>query len=123
MSDKMKMSISSMIFRMLLVMLGLIVLSSNIMGYADRSAKYSGEEKKMSAKKIEDVLREHTNDLMSIPGAVGTGQGVYDNQTCITVFVVKKTSELEEKIPEKLGGHPVKIEETGAFRALPRNER
>ena len=27
--------------------------------------------------------------------------------------------ELEEKIPEKLEGHPVKIEETGEFRALP----
>ena len=76
----------------------------------------------MSAKKIEDVLKEHTNDLMSIPGVVGTGQGLCDNQPCIKIFAIKKTPELEEKIPEKLEGHPVKIEETGEFRALPKNQ-
>ena len=82
-----------------------------------------GEEKKMSAKKIEDVLKEHTNDLMSVPGVVGTGQGLCDGQPCIKVFVIKKTSELEENIPKRLEGYPVMLEETGEIHALPGNQK
>ena len=112
-----------MIFRMLPVMLGFIGLSISIMGCADRSVEYGGEEKKMSAKKIEDVLKEHTNDLMSVPGVVGTGQGLCDSQPCIKVFVIKKTSELEENIPKRLEGYPVMLEETGEIHALPGNQK
>lgn len=75
----------------------------------------------MTANKIKEVLQEHSVDLMSIPGVVGVGQGLCDNQPCIKVFVVKKTPELEDKIPEKLEGYTVKIEETGIIRALPEN--
>jgi hypothetical protein len=71
----------------------------------------------MSAMKIEEVLKKYTNNLMSISGVVGTGQGLCDGKPCIKVFVVKKNPELEDKIPEKLEGYPVKIKETGKFRA------
>ncbi len=67
--------------------------------------------------KVEEVLKKYTDNLMSIYGVVGTGQGLCDGKSCIKVFVVKKTSELEDKIPEKLEGYPVKIKETGVFRA------
>lgn len=71
----------------------------------------------MSALTIEEVLKKHTDSLMIIPGVVGTGQGLCDGKSCITVFVVKKTPELEDKIPKTLEGYPIKIKETGVFRA------
>ncbi len=76
----------------------------------------------MSAMKIEKVLKKYTDNLMSISSVVGTGQGLCDGKPCIKVFVVKKTPELEDKIPEKLEGYSVKIEETGVIRALPENQ-
>lgn len=69
---------------------------------------------------IEEVLKEHTKEVMSIPGVVGIAQGLCDNKPCIKVYVIKKTSEIEKKIPDILGGYPVLIEETGEIRALPK---
>ena len=66
---------------------------------------------------IEEVLKKYTDNLMSLSGVIGTGQGLFDGKSCIKVFVVKKTPELEDKIPEKLEGYPVKIKETGVIRA------
>jgi hypothetical protein len=79
-------------------------------------------ENTMAAKTIEEVLKKHTKELMSIPGVVGTAQGLCDNKPCIKVFVIKKTSELDQKIPANLEGYPVVIEETGKIRALPENQ-
>lgn len=73
----------------------------------------------MSAMKIEVVLKKYTDNLMSISGVVGTGQGLCDGEPCIKVFLIKKTRELEEKIPKELEGYKVKIEETGKVRAYP----
>ena len=56
---------------------------------------------------------------MAISGVVGTGQGLCDGEPCIKVFVIKKTQELEEKIPVKIEGYKVQIEETGKVRAYP----
>ncbi len=73
----------------------------------------------MSAMKIEEVLKKYTDKLMSISGVVGIGQGLCDGEPCIKVFLIKKTRELEEKIPRELEGYKVKIEETGKVRAYP----
>ncbi|MBI1924994.1 hypothetical protein HYR99_12195 [Candidatus Poribacteria bacterium] len=59
---------------------------------------------------------------MSIPGVVGTAQGVCDGKPCIKVFVITKTPELERKIPRVLEGHPVMVQETGEIQALPQNQ-
>ncbi len=74
----------------------------------------------MSAKTIEEVLKEHTEELMSVPGVVGIGQGLCNDKPCIKVFVIEKTPELEQEIPSSLEGYPVMIEETGEIRALPK---
>jgi hypothetical protein len=66
-------------------------------------------------KSIEDVLRDHTDRLMALPGVTGTGLGSCDGVPCIAVFVTDLTEELKEKIPEELDGHPVKIEISGPF--------
>jgi hypothetical protein len=74
----------------------------------------------MVAKAIEEVLKEHARELMSIPGVVGAGQGLCEGKPCIKVFVIKRTPELVQKIPDTLDGYPVVIEETGEVKALPK---
>ena len=72
----------------------------------------------MPAKTIQEVLQEHTDRWMDVPGVVGTAIGELDGRSCIKVFVAKKTDELLAKIPGSIDGYPVVIEETGEFRAL-----
>ena len=79
-------------------------------------------ENDMPSKSISEVLKEHTDELMSIPGVAGTAQGLCDNKPCIKVYVVKRSLELEQKIPKKIEGFVVDVEETGEFHALPENQ-
>jgi len=72
----------------------------------------------MQKKNIEEVLREHTDSLVSIPGVVGTAQGEFAGTPCIKVFVVKKNPELMNKIPPAIKGYTVIVQETGEIRAL-----
>jgi hypothetical protein len=74
----------------------------------------------MAAETIEGVLKKQTKDLMSIPGVVGTGQGLCEGKPCIKVFIIQKTPDLDHKIPKTLEGYPVVIEETGEIKALPK---
>ncbi len=67
---------------------------------------------------IADVLREHTDELMTLPGVVGTAQGEQDGKPCVMVLVVELTDELKRQIPEELDGYPVVISETGEIKAL-----
>ena len=76
------------------------------------------KEKLMPGKTIEMVLKEHTNDLMSLPGVVGTAQGLCSGKPCIKVFVAKKTSDLLKQIPSTIEGYKVEVQETGEIRAL-----
>lgn len=69
-------------------------------------------------KPISAVLREHTDSLLSVPGVVGTAQGLCDGKPRIKVLVVKRTSELLDQIPDVLGGYTVEVQETGVFQAL-----
>ncbi len=72
----------------------------------------------MTAKTIQEVLGEHTDEWMSIPGVVGTGIGECEGEPCIRIFVVKKTAELMQKIPSEVEGYTVDVQETGKFQAL-----
>jgi len=67
-------------------------------------------------KSIEEALKEQTDGLMAIPGVVGTAQGLCNGKPCIKVFVIEKSSELDQKIFNTLHGYPVSIEETGEIR-------
>ena len=79
-------------------------------------------KKVMSQEKIENVLEEHTEKLMSLPGVVGTGQGLCDGKPCIKVFVIQLTPELEAKIPDSIKGYKVEAVETGQFQVFPEKE-
>ena len=105
-----------------LLSIGLILIVDTMACMNKEVAGPRGGENAMVAKKIEEVLREHTKELMSLTGVVGTAQGLCDEKPCIKVYVIEKTSELDQKIPRMLKGYPVMIEETGEIRALPKNQ-
>jgi hypothetical protein len=70
------------------------------------------------------VLERHTPELMSIPGVVATAESrLDDGSPCILVLVVRLTPELREKLPRRLEGWPVRVEESGEIRALPDSGR
>lgn len=68
---------------------------------------------------IEEVFADHHDEIMDIPGVVGTGIGECAGRPCIRVFVAQKTPAVTARIPDRLEGHPVEVEETGEFRPLP----
>jgi len=67
---------------------------------------------------IAEVLKDHTDWFLSLPGVVGTGIGECDGKPCIKVLVDKNTEELARTIPKTLGGFPVITVETGKIRPL-----
>jgi hypothetical protein len=67
---------------------------------------------------VKDVLKRHSRDIMSIPGVVGTAEGKCGGKPCIKVYVEKKTPELSRRIPARIDGYPVEIEQTGRFKPL-----
>jgi len=75
-------------------------------------------ENDMTSKSISEVLKEHTDELMSIPGVVGTAQGLCDNKPCIKVLVAKDTQEIRNSIPHEIDGYLVVIQESGEIHAL-----
>jgi hypothetical protein len=77
----------------------------------------------MPKRDINEVLRSHDQEIMAIPGVVGIYVGLLDDEktSCLKVMVVKKTPELERKIPRELEGYPVVIEETGEIRPMKKN--
>ncbi len=72
----------------------------------------------MRSRTIEEVLEAHTDELMAVPGVVGTAIGDCAGRPCIKVFVTERTTALEKRIPSALEGHKVELETTGEFRAL-----
>jgi hypothetical protein len=69
--------------------------------------------------RIDQVLQTHRDEWLSIPGVVGTAIGQRRGKPCIRVLVARRTKEIATRIPGKVDGYPVLIEETGPFRALP----
>lgn len=72
----------------------------------------------MPQRTIQEVLGELTGRLTSLPGVVGTAEGLCDGRPCIKVFVTEKTPELLRQIPAAVEGYPVAVEETGELRAF-----
>lgn len=63
------------------------------------------------------VRDRHEDELMSIPGAVGTGIGMGEQpgQPAIVVYVKKMTPQTQAAAPKEVEGVPVKIIENGGF--------
>ncbi len=100
---------------------GLLIFFLFSVPWASEKFDISPKGNPMAARAIDEVLKEHAKAVMSIPGVVGIGQGLCKGTPCIKVFVIKKTPELDRKIPNTLEGYQVVVEETGEVRALPKN--
>jgi hypothetical protein len=72
----------------------------------------------VGSKTIEAVLKDVTDRFMSLSGVVGTAIGDCNGERCIKVLVVRKSPELAGKIPPRVDGFRVVVEETGEFRRL-----
>jgi len=68
---------------------------------------------------IQEALDKHTRDLVALDGVQGTAQGRCDEQPCITVYVLEKTPELRQAVPDTLEGYPVSLVKTERFEAQP----
>jgi len=86
-----------------------------------RANNAGSEGKGQVPKSVEQALKEHSGRLLSLPGVVGTGEGVSNGKPCIIVYVVRASAALTREIPASLDGYSVVIEETGEVRALPGN--
>ena len=82
----------------------------------DTSGREEGQQ--MPQRTIEQVQEEHTDAWMAIPGVEGTAIGLFKGKPCIKIFASVKARKLRNKIPSKVEGYPVIIEETGTFRPL-----
>ena len=72
----------------------------------------------MAQKPLERVLEEHREQLMALPGVVGTAVGLCSGEPCIRVLVVAKTGGLLKQIPAEIEGYQVAVDETGEIKAL-----
>ena len=80
----------------------------------------TGQQKSMTRKDINAVLKDHDEELLAIPGVVGVYVGLMpdDKTHCLKVMVVKETEEHKSRIPKAIEGYPVIIEESGVIRPL-----
>ena len=109
------------LLKLLISVITCIGIVSNGAASCDNIAACEIRKGKSVTKSIEEVLKDYTEELMSLPGVIGTAQGLYDDRPCIKVYVIKKTPELDQKIPDTFEGYKVMIEETGEINALPNN--
>jgi len=72
----------------------------------------------MTTLTIHQVKDKYQRKIMAIPGVVGIGIGAVEDEPVIKVLVVSKTEEVQKKIPQKLHGYKVDIQETGKIRAF-----
>jgi hypothetical protein len=70
-------------------------------------------------KTIDEVIKTYSDSLMAIPGVVGLYHGQDDSgRTCLKVMVRQRTPEVERRIPERIEGYPVIIDETGEIKPM-----
>jgi hypothetical protein len=68
---------------------------------------------------LEEVLERQRDAIMALPGVVGTGLSLCDEEPCITVLANQPSPDLEQKLERLLGGYRFKIVESGPIRAYP----
>ena len=95
-----------------------LILFLSILSFCSNQTnnKDNGQEELMP---ISKVIEKHSENIMLIKGVVGVYEGrTEDNLPCIKIMVEKITAELQNKLPKKLEGYPVIIEETGVIEPM-----
>ncbi|RPI02983.1 MAG: hypothetical protein EHM72_02750 [Calditrichaeota bacterium] len=67
---------------------------------------------------VKEIKEKYQRTLMQIPGVIGVGIGLHEEEFVINVLVVKKTRLLLKRLPGELDGFRVVIQETGIIKAL-----
>jgi hypothetical protein len=87
----------------------------------------SAEEHDLSTAKLEpdnpvvaqviEVQERYNDDLLSVPGVVGTGIGrsKKTGQVVIEVYIEKQDPKLKQLLPDVIDGIPIKVVVTGTF--------
>ncbi len=102
--------------RVALVLGVLLTLGSSTCRQPDKDGL--GQGAAVSAKTIEQVQEEHTDEWMAIPGVVGTAIGEYEGKPCILVLTASHTKRVRGKIPPTVDGYPVVVQYVGEVHAL-----
>lgn len=72
----------------------------------------------MPQKAVKEILNEHVDEWMVIPGVVGVGTSKHKGKPCILILASKNKKLLKEKIPPQIEGYKILIEEVGEIGAL-----
>jgi len=99
----------------------IVTVSATCIAIATYPGTIQGEEPVRNSdpgRSIAEVLTDHTDCLLSLPGVVGMGIGECDGKPCIKVLVDRNTEELARTIPKILEGFPVVTIETGKIHPL-----
>ena len=93
----------------------LLSIIALMLGCGDSMAQSNSPSPKRD---INDVLRDHQDEIMRIPGVVGLYVGLLPNGTtpCLKVMLAKEIDR--RAIPRELEGYPVTSEVTGEIRPL-----
>lgn len=74
----------------------------------------------MERRPIAEVIARHAPALMEADGVIGVYESARaDGTPCIKVIVLRRSAEIERRLPAQLEGHPVVIEESDQIRAMP----
>ena len=69
---------------------------------------------------LAEVLRDHTAELLRLPGVVGTGEGLERGHAALLVLVQSRAAADGAAIPKVIEGYQVRIREVGDVKADPR---
>ncbi|MFC1953604.1 hypothetical protein ACFLWR_05705 [Chloroflexota bacterium] len=69
----------------------------------------------MTKKKIGDIIKEHADKLMVLPGVVGIGAGESQGKPCILIFVQDEEADSLKDIPNTIEGYPIILKKSGEF--------
>ena len=79
----------------------------------------TGGDDTVPTRDIKTVMEAHAAEIMSIAGVAAVAIGeLPDGTPCIKVYVVEKSEAIVKKIPDRLEGHPIVIEESGEIKPM-----
>ena len=67
--------------------------------------------------KVKEIKRQYQRYWMAMDGVVAVGIGKVDNQMGIIISVTKNPDKVKEQVGKSVSGIPVKIQQTGEFKA------